>query len=89
LDPNYIKALHRRANARTALGKLSEAKADLERVLQSLPGNTLVSPPCNTLQHSAAKRTHHISLRCFLIDTTMRVQVEEELRKVELRLSKA
>jgi tetratricopeptide (TPR) repeat protein len=42
LDEGYVKAFHRRATARTALGKLAEAKADLERVLQSLPGNPQV-----------------------------------------------
>ena len=42
LDEGYVKAFHRRAAARTALGKLPEAKADLERVLQSLPGNPQV-----------------------------------------------
>ena len=42
LDEGYVKAFHRRAAARTALGKLAEAEADLERVLQSLPGNPQV-----------------------------------------------
>ena len=39
LDPSYVKAYHRRASARTALKRVSEALEDFEKVLQLEPKN--------------------------------------------------
>jgi tetratricopeptide (TPR) repeat protein len=39
LEPDHYRALHRRAQARRALGRGAEAAADLEAVLTALPGN--------------------------------------------------
>ncbi|PSN44321.1 RNA polymerase II-associated protein 3 [Blattella germanica] len=40
LDSNYVKAYQRRAMARVGLGQLTEAKVDLQRVLDIEPKNT-------------------------------------------------
>lgn len=40
LDKTYVKAYQRRAAAREKLGQLTEAKADLEKVLEYEPKNT-------------------------------------------------
>nr|CAD7427844.1 unnamed protein product [Timema monikensis] len=40
LDESYVKAYQRRAAARVALGQLTEARADLEKVLEREPNNS-------------------------------------------------
>jgi tetratricopeptide (TPR) repeat protein len=52
LDPNYVKAYHRRATARISLKKLEEAKGDYEHLLKLEPNNKLFQTELNKLQKS-------------------------------------
>jgi len=55
LDPTYVKAYHRRANARVSLKRVNEAIQDFEKVLQLEPKNKLAKNELDKLKEQMAK----------------------------------
>ena len=56
IDPNYAKAFHRRATARTKLGKLEAAKKDYQEVLRLEPENKTAQADLNKLEQMIESR---------------------------------
>ncbi|KAK3246068.1 hypothetical protein CYMTET_44382 [Cymbomonas tetramitiformis] len=54
LDASHVKAFHRRASARTALGKKAEALEDLQKVAAGMPGNQQVQNEMTSLKMQLA-----------------------------------
>jgi tetratricopeptide (TPR) repeat protein len=55
LDPKYAKAYHRRATARMNLGKLKEARADYQKLLELEPESKLAQIELNKLENQLVK----------------------------------
>ncbi|KAF0694671.1 Aste57867_14441 [Aphanomyces stellatus] len=58
-EPRNIKALYRRALARSALGHHSAAKLDLEAIIAFEPSNPQANEALDKLRVQVAARTHH------------------------------
>ncbi|CAK4618924.1 hypothetical protein AeMF1_021049 [Aphanomyces euteiches] len=56
-DPRNVKALYRRALARSAMEKLSEAKADLEAIVMWEPGNPQANEALDKIRVQLAAKT--------------------------------
>jgi len=80
LDPKYTKAYHRRATARAKLGKLEEARKDLEYLLKLDPSNKSAQVELNKLESQIENRQ-----LVFPIIKTEKQRSTKPLKRIEIQ----
>ena len=79
IDPNYVKAYHRRATARTKLGKLEEAKKDYQEILRLEPNNKSAQADLNKLEQMIESRP-----LVFPINKTEEQKSKKPLKRIQI-----